>query len=343
MLLPNYDEFFNKQVNLKVNAVYIAIFVSVHTIYVMNSHRLRLPSLRCLQSFEAAARLSSFTAAAIELHTSQSSISRHVADLEQMTGGQLFVRERQRVHLSDRGEHLFRSVTHGLNSIQSGMEVVSNWAQPARVTIACTHAVSQLVLLPKFEALNAALTQTAQVRIMTYEYEAMNFPIDPQIDIIFEYGRLTASDSDRVIVLPEAVRPFASPEFADRHQAVLSKPVSFWRELPFLILGLPNRGWASWDDWFQQHAVSFAGESIARESVEFENYVYLLEAAVAGRGIALGARGLVESYVQSGRLIALGDEYVEFDRALYAVLTEQGRHSAAARLCLAELAFQSFD
>ena len=314
----------------------------------MNSRRIRLPSLRRLQSFEAAARLSSFTAAAIELHTSQSSISRHVADLEQMTGGQLFVRERQRVHLSDRGEHLFRSVTHGLNSIQSGMEIVSNWAQPSRVTIACTHAVSQLVLLPKFEALNAALAETAQVRIMTYEYEAMNLPIDPQIDIIFEYGRLTARDSDRVIVLPEAVRPFASPEFADQHQAALSNPVSSWSGLPFLTLSLPNRGWATWDDWFQQQALSFtgesfAGESIAGESIEFENYVYLLEAAVAGRGVALGARGLVESYVQSGRLVALGDEYLEFDRALYAVLTEQGQHRAAARLCLAELACQSPD
>jgi LysR family glycine cleavage system transcriptional activator len=321
-----------------LNPLYIAISVSVHIIYVMNSRRIRLPSLRCLQSFEAAARLSSFTAAAIELHTSQSSISRHVADLEQMTGGQLFVRERQRVHLSDRGEHLFRSVTHGLNSIQSGMEIVSNWAQPSRVTIACTHAVSQLVLLPKFEALNAALAGTAQVRIMTYEYEAMNLPIDPQIDIIFEYGRLTARDSDRVIVLPEAVRPFASPEFADQHQAALSNPVSSWSGLPFLTLSLPNRGWATWDDWFQEHGLSFTGESI-----EFENYVYLLEAAVAGRGIALGARGLLESYVQSGRLIALGDEYLEFDRALYAVLTEQGKHRAAARLCLAELACQTPD
>ena len=290
-----------------------------------------------------AARLASFTAAAIELHTSQSSISRHVADLEQMTGGQLFVRERQRVHLSDRGEHLFRSVTHGLNSIQSGMEIVSNWAQPSRVTIACTHAVSQLVLLPKFEALNAALAETAQVRIMTYEYEAMNLPIDPQIDIIFEYGRLSASDSDRVIVLPEAVRPFASPEFADRHRAALSQPASSWSGLPFLTLGLPNRGWATWDDWFQEHALSFDGELIAGESIEFENYVYLLEAAVAGRGIALGARGLLESYVQSGRLVALGDEYLEFDRALYAVLTEQGQRSAAARLCLAELACQTPD
>ncbi|MDB4112088.1 LysR family transcriptional regulator [Yoonia sp.] len=42
----------------------------------MNNRRPHLPSTRCLLAFEASARLQSFTAAAQQLNTSQSSISR---------------------------------------------------------------------------------------------------------------------------------------------------------------------------------------------------------------------------------------------------------------------------
>jgi len=73
-------------------------------------------------------------------------------------------------------------------------------------------------------------------------------------------------------------------------------------------------------------------------TIDFENYVYLLEAAADGRGIALGARGLVGRYLDSTRLIPLDDNYFETDRALYAALTERGENSMPARHCLQQLA-----
>lgn len=289
--------------------------------------------MRCLQAFEAAARLSNFTAAASELHTSQSSISRHIADLEKIVGGELFLREKQRVRLSDKGEHLYRSVTHGLNGIRSGLQVVSDWAAPSQVTIACTHAVSHLLLMPNFEALKAAMGEMSQVRIMTYEYEILETVMDPQADIVFEYGQGAVATVDRVKVLSEAVCPLAAPDFFEQWRDVLTGPLQAWEKLPLLTMATPNRGWATWQDWFKHQGLKdFAGDFI-----EFENYVYLLEAAAAGRGLALGARGLVESYLLAGRLMPLRNRYVEFDRALYAALTERGRNNRSARHCLAEL------
>lgn len=93
----------------------------------MSDSKIHLPSVRCLKAFEASARHGSFTKAASELHTSQSSISRHIADLEDSLGVKLFVREKQRVSLSPQGAYLFRSVQNGLEKIQSGLKVVAEW------------------------------------------------------------------------------------------------------------------------------------------------------------------------------------------------------------------------
>ena len=135
-------------------------------------------------------------------------------------------------------------------------------------------------------------------------------------------------------MLAEAVRPVCAPSFLAQNKAILQGAVSGWSELPLLNMALPNRGWATWKDWFYHQGVEYSESGM----VEFENYVYLLEATANGRGLALGARGLIESYLESNRLVALTDEYYESDRALYAMLTDRGQDNPVAQNCLAQLA-----
>ncbi|MCP4876993.1 MAG: hypothetical protein GY896_16160 [Gammaproteobacteria bacterium] len=125
----------------------------------------------------------------------------------------------------------------------------------------------------------------------------------------------------------EAVRPVASPAFIEQHQQVLAGDVSGWRALPFLELSKHNYGWATWNDWFE--ATSNPG--IAPEFEYFSNYVYLLEAAAAGKGLALGWQVLVERHLQTGSLQPVVDDCVVFDRAIYAMLTTRGREKSIAR------------
>ena len=66
----------------------------------------------------------------------------------------------------------------------------------------------------------------------------------------------------------------------------------------------------------------------------FDNYVYMLEAAAAGRGLALGWRGMVERYLEAGSLVLAAEGFTEFGGACYAVLTRRGRERPAARRCL---------
>ncbi len=63
----------------------------------------RLPSLNALRAFEAAARNGSFTLAAQELFVTHAAISRHLRDLEQWLGVELFHRTGRGVKLTEAG------------------------------------------------------------------------------------------------------------------------------------------------------------------------------------------------------------------------------------------------
>ncbi len=126
------------------------------------------------------------------------------------------------------------------------------------------------------------------------------------------------------------LRRFGAPLFAAANRKVLARPPAKWRDLTFLKLTKTNRGWATWEDWFAR----VGGPEVAPHYYGLDNYVYLLEAAAAGRGIALGWRGMIERYTDTGSLIRLGEGFVSFDRPLYAVLAPRARGRVAAHRCL---------
>ena len=189
---------------------------------------------------------------------------------------------------------------------------------------------SHLFLMPRFEALQAAIGSNVQIRLMTYEYDALETSLDPRIDITFNYKSGSKMAEGEAVVFREAIRPICSPAFAEMNADDISRRVSAWNTLPFLQLTKQNKGWATWEDWFAQTGVP----DPTPDYIRFDNYVYLLEAAAAGRGIALGWRGLIERHIENGTLACITPGYVEFDRALVAVVAPHGRDKGAATTCL---------
>ena len=296
--------------------------------------RYRLPSTRALVAFEAAARHCNFSRAAEELGTSQSAISRYVGDLEARLGASLFEREKQKVRLTSQGAYFHRVVLAGLENLQSAAHVLANWAPDDQITIACTHEISHLVLLPRFTALQHTVGEDCHVRVMTYEYDALDATMDPRIDILLTYDRARGSSQSQVPVLGEAVRPVCSVGFAASHQDRVEDPLFDWSTLPLLRVSKPNKGWATWEEWFEKYGV----DCQAPRFVDFDNYVYLLEAAAGGRGLALGWRGFVDRHIETGVLVPFAGDYIEFDRSLLAILTPRGQSRAIAGTCLNQMA-----
>ncbi|WP_045865053.1 LysR family transcriptional regulator [Streptomyces sp. WMMB 714] len=107
-------------------------------------------TLRQLSAFAAVARAASFTAAAAELHVSQSSLSRAVADLERLLGAQLLERDTRNVQLTAAGVEALRIADQIVNAHRAGMKELQRFllGESGTVAVATLPSVAA-VLLPR--------------------------------------------------------------------------------------------------------------------------------------------------------------------------------------------------
>ena len=285
--------------------------------------------MQMLRAVESAGRLRSFSRAAEELHTTQSAISRTIADLERRIAVRLFERHHRSVSLTEAGELYHRAVTDGLARIAVAASVAADTMEENRITIACGPSTSELFLMPRFETLRRGLGEDAIIRILGCDYDTLGRLSETDADIVLTYRVLGAPD-DRVVAFREAVTPVCSPDFAATHADILRRPVTQWGSLPFLNFAQPPGRWVTWDDWF---------EAVGRPAPmpryrNYPDYVYMIDAAVAGLGLALGWRNFMDRFFNTGSLVAVAGEFVEFDRPHFARLTERGRRRPLARRCL---------
>ena len=290
----------------------------------------RMPPANALIAFECAARHGNFTLAAHELRTSQSAVSRHVGRLETWLGVRLFDRSRAGAVLTDAGERFQDGVVAGLAAIRQGAAEAAELSNARQVVVACSHEASHSLIMRRYGAFRRALGEDIRIRILTHHHHVRSLPVDPTADIYLAWEAADGAPEDRVLAFREAVRPVCSPAYAAEHAETLAGPVAGWGGLTLLDLQRPNEGWATWEEWF-----AAAGPPAGTpRRLGFNSYTYVLEAAAAGTGVALGWRHFIGRFLESGALVALGDGFVEFDRAYYAVLTEKGRRKPLARRCL---------
>lgn len=287
------------------------------------------PKISALVAFECAARHRNFSRAAEELGVSQPAISRHIANLEEQLSTRLFERSRKGALLTDAGRRYCDAVVTGLGIIRAATVETATQPHVEQVVVACSEDASNFYVMPQYRALQKTLGEQVKIRILTFQHSATQLPLDPPADVVLAWDS-NIVEEDFAGIHEEAVRPLCSSGYAAAHAETLGQPVNFWGGLTFLDVIPPNLGWASWGDWFR-----VVGRPLATPRFRgFDSYAYLLEAAAAGDGIALGWKYYVERYLESGALIPLTDDFVEFRSRYCGYLTERGRSRAIAHQCL---------
>ena len=162
-----------------------------------------IPPTSALIAFECAARHGNFTQAAIELATSQSAISRHMARLEKHLGAPLFERSRTGVRLTEGGRRFRDAVVAGFGALRAGAAEVETLSrdEPAEVTIACSDEVSQLFLMPRYRALTEALGRMS----------VSAFSSAPTARAVFRPNRLSTCSWPGTPASPHRRTVFSSP------------------------------------------------------------------------------------------------------------------------------------
>ena len=285
-----------------------------------------VPATSLLVKFESVGRLGSVKAAALELGTSSPSVSRSMRMLEEQLSVSLVERVGNAVKLTDAGQRYHEVVTGALGVLRSSAEQA---AQGPGVVIACSHDASHLLLMPRLPELEALLGEGVRIRVLTYQRNIHELQQGPDAaDVVLSWQR-PAALPDSVTVLREDVQPICSPDYLAHAPAAEGSPAG-WGGLTLLDLRRPNMGWATWQDYFSRTGSPEASMRIE----DYDTYTQILEAASAGRGIALGWRWCIESYLERGALVAL-QGFECFGGCYVAFLTAKGRRNALARRCLA--------
>ncbi|MEE4303801.1 MAG: LysR family transcriptional regulator [Wenzhouxiangella sp.] len=107
---------------------------------------MRLPPLKALPVFEAVARTLSFSAAAEELHVTQSAVSHQIRQLEDDLGETLFERGGRRVALTEQGERYLEAIAPALAQIERASEQLRGVSDSRiRLAVPSSFAVSWLI------------------------------------------------------------------------------------------------------------------------------------------------------------------------------------------------------
>lgn len=243
-----------------------------------------------LLAFESAARHLSFTAAAAELNVSQPAISAAVRKVERALGQPLFHRRHRSIVLTEAGERFFADVSFGLNHIVRSAEAVRVQSQPDHVTISCSTAFAHYWLVPRLAAFRAA-HPAIEIRMET-SYRDSELARDG-VSIGIRRGNGDWPGYAQAFMMREAISPVCSPSYAD------AMDLDALAHADLIHLEEPYRMRPTWTDFFQHHGVTFRDTGAG---LRLNDYALVIQAAIAGQGIALGWHHLTDSLIEQGLL-----------------------------------------
>ena len=249
-----------------------------------------IPSLSQLLAFEAVFRNQSVTLAAREMNLTQSTVSRLVQNLEEQLGLALFVRHRKRLVPTDAAESYFRDVSKGLNIIQrAGMGLVANPAGGA-LSLAILPTFGTRWLGPRlgpFLQANPGITVNLATRVQRFAFHAEMF------DAVIFFGQPDWPEAAHLKLFDEQLTACASPDSLARH------PIRDGADMagkPLLQLETRPTAWAAW----------FEGQGVAPPATTgmlMDQFSMMIQAAIAGLGIALLPDYLARVEIAEGRLL----------------------------------------
>ncbi|MDY0885592.1 LysR substrate-binding domain-containing protein [Dongia soli] len=260
----------------------------------------RYPPIGCLIPFEAAARLGSMSAAARELGISQPAISRHLQLLEADLGQALFHRNRRGLSLTAAGRDYRDAVTLGLENIARATEILRAGGDQT-IRIAANFGFAQQWLMPRFSRLRASYPALF-FRLLTSDQDDELTLANSDLAIRFGTGDWPGWHS--VQLFQEEVFPICSPAYVGERPHLHKAGIAAGDLLGERLLHMDevNARWLTWANWLRLQGLK---PPAAKPQLLYSTYPLLLQATLAGEGIALGWRGLVDPLLQSGSLVQL--------------------------------------
>lgn len=283
----------------------------------------KLPSLQALLCFEIAAQEQSFSRAADILCLTHSAVSRAVRLLEETLGIALFERRKKAVHLTESGKELALAIHSGLDQIENAWLKLRQQAQQASLTVGCEPTLMMKWLMPRLPDFQQRYP-AIRLGLVAAEGDAL----DPGMDISIRRDDITLPET--IIAEPlfqGQVGPVCRPDKVTSYFHSTGEGLTIAPATPLLhTMTRPD----AWENWARRTSQVIPDN----HKQSFEHFYYSIQAAIAGMGIAIAPRKLVEHDINNGILAApLG--FIEDGSRYYVLMTNQSSTSQAIKdFCL---------
>lgn len=260
-----------------------------------------LSRLRSLQAFEAAARHGSFTAAAAELGVTATAVGQLVRSLEDWVGRPLFRRSRsgkERLGVTEDARSALEDIARGLDALEEGLRRLRGPKARAAVLVTASQALVANWLIFRLE-----------------RFTRSHRGVDVRLDVSDRLLDLTSGEADVGVrcgpggwkgvratkLMDEEVIAVASPRVAPGGAADMA---AWLADQTLISDATPHRGagFPSWDDWLSHVGARTSG---GRPALRINATSAVVQAAVAGQGVALVRRALVANELATRRLCEL--------------------------------------
>lgn len=254
-----------------------------------------LPPLNALKAFEATARLNSVSKAAESLNVTHGAVSRQLKLLEEHLGIALFVKQGRGLKLTDAGSRLRDASAEAFERLRLVCAELSQAQAQAPFVLGCSGSLLARWFIPRLGRLNSDLPD---LRLHLSAGEGDLDPRRPGLDALLMFAEPPwPADMDVFELAEERIGPVLSPRF---HEFEALQNCAAKDLLKHALLHTTSRPQA-WPSWARRNGLEPEALTLGQG---FEHLYYLLEAAVAGLGIAIAPEPLVIDDLRAGRLAA---------------------------------------
>lgn len=254
----------------------------------------RLPPLTALRAFDAAARHMSFAKAADELNVTPAALSFQIKTLEEHLGEKLFHRLNRAVELTEAGRTLAPGVADGFSTLTDAWSATRRLQDHSTLTVTAGPGLTAKWLAPRLYDFARShpdidLRFSASLRMVDLKREDVDVAIrfgekDPE-DL---YSQAAPNDWLTPVMTPELAAKYTTPEAITEAPLIIDESLTFLTQPP------------CWSHWFRAVGIDFSPEHGTR----FSGADHVVDAAVAGLGVALARRPVIIKDLEDGRLVA---------------------------------------
>ena len=273
----------------------------------------RLPPLNALRVFESAARHLSFTKAAEELNVTPGAVSQQIKTLEDFIGAKVFRRTKRALLLTDAAQASLPVLRDAFDRLAEASRILAAPGDASRLNVSVAPSLAAKWLVPRLDRFHE-VHPDIEVWVSA-DMDIVDFAMD-DVDIAIRYGGGNYPGLDVELLMSETILPVCSPRLL-QGEAPLRTPADL-RQHALLHDGSPDKDDSAptWPMWLKAAGVTDVDGS---RGLKFNQSSLVIEAAVAGKGVALAKAALALADLEAARLVVPFDLTTPSSFAYYIV------------------------